>query len=114
MENFDFIVKVGSGKKTLLDKQYTRLINDVISNSDEEKEGRWETYDLIIREFFSVDNGRYFEEIKYRLTDGEDPNYVLLDVISRYKEFDLNYLIWNLKKRIEEYIEDDFFKRFFE
>lgn len=114
MENFDFIVKVGSGKKTLLDKEYTKLINNVISTSDEEKEGRWETYDLIIRELFPVDNGKYFEEIKYRLTDGEDPNHVILDIISRYKEFDLNYLVWSLKRRIEEYVEDDFFKRFFE
>lgn len=114
MENFDFIVKVGSGKKTLLDKEYTRLINNIIATSDEEKEVRWETYDLIIRELFSVDNGRYFEEIKYRLTDGEDPNYVILDIISRYKEFELNYLVWSLKRRIDEYVEDDFYKRFFE
>jgi|LakMenEpi03Aug12_release.lakeMendotaPanAssembly.Ray.scaffolds.fasta_scaffold1228333_2 hypothetical protein len=114
MENFDFIVKVSSGKKTILDKEYVRLVNNVISTNDEEKESRWETYDLIIRELFEVDKGIYFGEIKYRITDGEDPNYVILDIISRYKESELNYLIWSLKRRIDEYIEDDFYKRFFE
>jgi hypothetical protein len=113
MENFNFIVKVGAGKKTLLDKEYTKLINDVMTNIDEEKEARWETYDLIIRELFETDNGKYFEEIKYRLTDGEDPNYVILDVISRYDESELNYLVWSLKPRLDEYIEEDFYKRFF-
>jgi hypothetical protein len=80
--------------------------------NDEEVEARWETYNLIIKEFFLVDDGKYFQEIKYRLTDREDPNIVLLDIISRYCVSELSYLTWMLKKRIEEYVEEDFIRRF--
>jgi len=114
MEIFNFIVKNGTGKHTTLDNEYKRLINNVILTNDEDKEIRWETYDLIIRELFNTDGGKYFQEIKYRITDGEEPNYVILDIISRYKESELTYLVWSLKRRIEEYVEDDFYKRFFE
>jgi hypothetical protein len=114
MELFDFIVKTNPGKTSVLDKEYIRLIKNIILTSDEEKESRWETYNLIIKDFFDVDGGKYFEEIKYRLTDGENPNLVILDIISRYSEGELSYLIWILKKRVEEYIEEDFFKRFYE
>ncbi len=114
MEIFNFIVKNGTGKHTTLDNEYKRLINNVILTNDEDKEIRWETYDLIIRELFSTDGGKYFQEIKYRITDSEDPNHVILDIISRYKESDLSYLVWSLKRRLDEYAEDDFYKRFFE
>jgi hypothetical protein len=112
MEHFEFIVNGNKGKSRILDKQYRKLINDVVLTNNEEVEARWETYNLIIKEFFSIDDGKYFQEIKYRLTDGEDPNMVLLDIISRYSVSELSYLIWMLKRRIEDYIEEDFFKRF--
>jgi hypothetical protein len=114
MEIFNFIVKAGTGKHTTLDNEYRKIINNVILTNDEDKEIRWETYNLIISELFNTDEGKYFQEIKYRITDGEDPNHVILDVISRYKESDLSYLVWTLKRRLEEYAEDDFYKRFFE
>ena len=56
---------------------------------------------------------QYFEEIKYRLTDGENPNEVLIDIISRYKPENLNHLILFLMNRVEEYAEEDFLKRFY-
>lgn len=114
MEIFDFIVKAGPDKTTMLDREYRRLINNVISTNNEEIETRWEIYNLIIKEFFKVDDGKYFQEIKYRLTDGENPNDVILDIMSRYKENELSYLCWMLKRRIDEYVEEDFYKRFFE
>lgn len=114
MEVYNFIVKRGSGKNTRLDKAYSELINGVIQTSDEEIEGRWETYNLIIKELFTIDDGAYFQEIKYRLTDGEGPNTVILDIISRYASDELTSLVWFLGKRVEEYAEDDFFKRFHE
>ncbi len=51
--------------------------------------------------------------MKYRLTDGEDPNKVILDIIEREVD-EINGLIWILKRRIEDYIEDDYIKRFYE
>jgi hypothetical protein len=113
MELFDFIVKRGSGKSTILDKEYGKLIKDVVMLSDEENSARWECYDLIIRELFTVDDGKYFQEIKYRFTDGENPNLVMLDILSRYSIEELSGLVWILKRRIEEYAEDDFLKRFY-
>lgn len=113
MEFCDFIVKMGSGKNTPLDKAYSKLINEVIVKMDDEIEGRWETYNLIIKELFNIDNGEYFQEIKYRLTDGEDPNKVILDIISRYASDELTALVYFLGKRVEEFAEEDFFKRFY-
>lgn len=113
MGHIDFIVKTGSGKNSNLDKAYSKLINAILVEMDEEAEERWETYNLIIKEFFTIDNGKYFEEIKYRLTDGEDPNDVILDIASRYEQAELTFLVSFLLKRVEEYVEEDFFKRFF-
>jgi hypothetical protein len=112
MELFDFIVKSGHEKSLKLDKEYRKLINNVILNNNEDIEARWETYNLIIKELFTIDDGKYFQEIKYRLTDGEDANLVFLDIISRYSSTELTFLVWFLKKRIDEYVDDDFFKRF--
>lgn len=112
MAFIDFIVKSGSGKNSNLDKAYNKLINSLLVEMDEETEERWETYNLIIKELFQIDNGRYFEEIKYRLTDGEDPNHVLLEIASRYHQDELSFLVTFLLKRVEEYSDEDFFKRF--
>jgi hypothetical protein len=49
MEFSDFIVKNSYGKNTFLDKEYKKLINNVIINSSEDEETRWETYNLIIQ-----------------------------------------------------------------
>lgn len=113
MELSDFIVTSGGGKNTSLDKEYRKMINEIVLTNDDERSGRWETYNLIIREFFEIDNCQFFEEIKYRLTDGEDPNKVILDIISRYESEELGGLIWFLKRRVEEYMNDDFYLRFF-
>jgi len=114
MEFYDFIVKRGSGKNTTLDKEYTKLINEVVSNRDEQEEERWETYNLIIKELLQIDDGLYFQEIRYRLTDGENPNEVFLDIISRYGYYELTFLIVFLAKKVDEYAEEDFLRRFYE
>ena len=115
MEISDFVLSKSNNKKSnsLLDKEYKRLINKIIQNSTEIEEVRWGTYNLIIKELISLHDCEYFEEIKYRLTDGENPNEVLIDVIARYNPDDLSYLITFLMKRVEEYWEEDFLKRFY-
>lgn len=113
MEIYNFIVKKGQGKSSTLDKEYGKLLEGVVDRKDEETEMRWEIYNLIIKELISVDDGKYFMEIKYRLTDNEDPNIVILDILSRYEMNDLSNLMWFLKLRLEEFREEDFFKRFF-
>lgn len=113
MEANNFFIKAGQGKNSTLDKAYYRHINNLIETLDEEKEGRWETYNMIIQELINEGKSYYFNEIKYRLTDGEDPNTVMLDIIERDGET-VSGLIWFLKKRIEEYLEDDYLRRFYE
>lgn len=102
---------VSNIRTSILDNAYYHHINCILNELDEDKRARWETYDLIINDF--IENGKdwLFEEIKYRITDGEDPNKVFLDIIERDTD-NINSLSWFLKRRIEEYIEDDFFAKF--
>jgi len=113
MEANNFLFTANKGKRTFLDQAYHRHIKSIIDDLDEDKEARWETYNLVIQELINQGNGDYFNEIKYRLTDGEDPNYVILDIIDREMD-SVNGLIWFLKRRIEEYVEDDFLRQFYE
>ena len=46
------------------------------------------------------------------MTDGENPNEIILDIIHRHSDT-VDGMIWFLKRRIEEYLEDDFYKKFF-
>ena len=111
MEANNFFIKAGQGKKTTLDKAYSKHISTIIETLDEEKESRWETYNIIIQELINEGKGKDFEEIKYRITDGEDPNKVMLDIIERDID-SVNEIIWFLKRRIEEYLEDDYLRAF--
>ena len=112
MEAKEFIFKAGQGKTTTLDRAYFNHINHLLNSSDEEKEERWECYNVIARELVNQGKGDYFTELKYRITDGEDPNYVILDIIGRDINI-VNDLVWFFKRRIEEYVEEDFINRFY-
>lgn len=111
MEAKNFLLKSGGNGRTFLDKVYNKHILTVINTLDEEKEDRWETYNLIVSELTRNTKKDFIKEIKYRLTDGEDPSEVILDIINREND-EVGGLVWFLKKRVEEYIDDDFFKRF--
>jgi hypothetical protein len=113
MEANKFLFRAAQGKRTALDIAYTKHITNIIETLDEEQEERWETYNIIIEALIEDGKGNYFKEIKYRLTDGENPNEVILDIIERQND-DISGLIWYLKKRVEEYAEIDYLKRFYE
>lgn len=106
-----FLLQGVNGKKTVLDRAYKKHVNNIMTTLDDEKEDRWETYDTVITELMRQGKNKYYEEIKYRLTDGEDPNVVMLSVIERELE-DADGLFVSLKRRIEDYMEEDFIKRF--
>jgi hypothetical protein len=108
----NFLLNGAQRTKTILDIAYKNHVNIILESIDEEGKARWEIYDLIISELMKQGNFDYFEELKYRLTDGEDPNEIILSFIIRDSEY-VNDLVWSLKDRIEQYIEDDMFKRFF-
>ena len=111
MEDLDFTIRDGSGTYSKLDKEYNNYINKTLRELDEDKGNRWDIYNLIMNELITLGLHTVFEEVKYRLTDGEEPNHIMLDVITR--EGKLSELSWFLKNRIEEYIEEDFYNRFY-
>lgn len=109
MRNTNFNRKRNLEKYNLLNKMYDRLINQQLRSNDE---GRWETYDLILYELYNEGNHQIYDEIRYRITDGEDPNEVFYDII-RKGDYSSG-LIWIMKRRIEEYMDEDSYKRFYE
>jgi hypothetical protein len=110
MKDFNITIKAGTGKFNNLDKEYNNLITSTMANVDSETKLRWETYSIIMDELLNIDRIDCFEEAKYRLTDGEDPNKVMIDMIDRNKN--TSGLLWFIRKRLQEYIEEDFYNRF--
>lgn len=111
MEDLNFTIRNGSGTYSNLDKEYNKFINKTLRELDEDKDNRWNIYNLIIDELIRLELHTVFEEIKYRLTDGEDPNTIMFDVVNR--ENFQSELTWFLKNKIEEYIENDFYDLFY-
>lgn len=111
MDDLEFTIKGGSGTYSILDKEYSKYINKILRDLNDEEGSRWDIYNLFMNELIKVGLVTIFEEVKYRLTDGEDPNLVMLEVIER--EGYVSELAWFLKNRIECYIEEDFFKQFY-
>lgn len=111
MEDLDFTIKNGSGTYSNLDKEYNKFINKTLRELDETENNRWDIYNLIMDELIRLELHTVFEEIKYRLTDGENPNTIMFDVVNR-EEFETE-LTWFLINKIEEYIEEDFYNLFY-
>lgn len=111
MDVKNFLLTNGKSKKTKLDEAYYKHINYILHTLNEDDEMRWETYNLIVEFLIKQGNKNILGEIKYRITDGENPNSVILDITNRYSD-NLDGMVWFLRKRVEEYLEDDFFKRF--
>ena len=111
MESDIFLLSTNHSKKSTLDKAYCKHIDNLVKNLSEEEEARWEIYSVIIEQLIKDGKEQYFKEIKYRITDGENPNKVILDIIERESD-NADNVIWFFKHRIEEYLEEDYFKRF--
>lgn len=111
MENYsNFAIKVGKGKYTKLDKDYKALLDRVLEDYNDDKKERWELYNIIITELIEIGREDLFQAIKYKLTDGENPNKVMLEIIN---ELEPENFLWLLKRRIDEFLEEDFFNKFF-
>jgi hypothetical protein len=101
-----------NGSNNILGKMYEKLINNNINTFNEDQEIRCETYDLILYELKREYDYKTYDEIKYRITDGEPPNEVFYDVVLRG-----NYsspLIWLFKRRLEDFIDEDSYGRFYQ
>lgn len=111
MGDLDFTIKNGFGTYSNLDKEYNKFIKKTLNELGDSDNNRWNIYNLIIEELIRLELYTIFEEVKYRLTDGENPNNVMLDVVNR-EEFQTE-LSWFLISKIEEYIEEDFYNLFY-
>jgi N12 class adenine-specific DNA methylase len=109
MDAINFIIKSRPGKLTNLDKAYAKVIKNIQLNLTEETRQRWEVYNSIIEELLNNKRENRFTEIKYRITDGENPNDVILDVINKDE---ISGYLWVLNKKLEEYKQEDLIKRF--
>lgn len=107
MELFNYTIRLGVGKYNYLDKAYRDLIRKQINDSDSWAK-RWETYDMIINEIIIQCNEEIFEEIKYRVTDGENVNQVLLSIMNDDMEYNLTTRL--LIRKINEYSDIDWLK----
>ena len=113
MKNFDYTIKNGSGRYSNLDKEYNKFIEATLNDTQDEKIiYKWEIYNLIMDELLQLGKEHLFNEIRYRLTDGENPNYVIMDIIER--DSNLSGFLWLIRKRIEEFINEDFENQFYE
>lgn len=112
MRNTNFNTKRGQTKYKILERFYDRLINQYLRSDDEFDEGRCETYEIIMHELQKEDTNQLYEEVRYRLGDGEDINQVFYDIIHRGDYS--SGLIWVMRLRIEEYLNDDKYKRFYD
>jgi hypothetical protein len=108
MKEFNLLIKTNSGKFSKLDKLYRDFVINSLVNFDDETITRWEIYNTIMSELVNIGRHESFQEIKYRLTDGENPSLVMLDIINKFCED--NHLIWLLKPQIESFVVDDFNK----
>jgi len=111
MGDLEFTIKCGSGTYTKLDKEYNSYINNVVKLLDEDKIARWDFYNLFMNELINLGLKTIFEEVKYRLTDGEDANKLILEIINR--EDQLSEISWFLKAKIELFIDEDFYNKFY-
>ncbi len=108
MLGFDLIIKSRPGKLTNLDKKYRVFVVDKLSSSCEDEVYKWEVYNTIVGEVIRSGNAHLFDEVKYRISGGEDPNDVFLDVIDTISNDDISLF----KKNINTFKEEEFFKRF--
>ena len=63
-----------------------------------------------MNELIKIGEYTYFEEVKYRITDGENTNLVMLEMVNKF--FINSNLFFVLKSIIETFIEDDCVNRF--
>ena len=112
MKHQQLIIRNGKGKYNYLDKVYYKLIRDNIINADEKTYNKWSFYNDIMQYLLDLGNTNYFEEVKYRLTGGENPNVVFLEVLNRLET--QSYHVKTLKLTIKYFFEEDYFNNFFE
>jgi hypothetical protein len=111
MEELKLLVSPNSGKPSKLDRLYRKFVTQNFNYLDENSINRWEVYNVIMKELITLGEDKSIQEIKYRLTDGENPNLVMMDMIDKFCEE--NHLIWLMKPSVISFLEEDLTKGYF-
>jgi len=112
MKSFNHPIKGGFGRCLNLDKEYNRYLEKTLKKiKDDDILYRWDIYNLIMEELIELDKLDLFDEVRYRITDNEDPNKVMIDVLN--KTGVLSGFLWLIKKRIKDFINEDFENLFY-
>ena len=75
------ILNFGLKESKILNKTFNNLITKMLHQMDDSELSRLTTYDIILNEWIDEGKMTYLDELKYRVTDGENINQVLLDII---------------------------------
>jgi hypothetical protein len=72
---------LGDLVKSRLGSQYEQLVTE---NLLSDKKQEWATYNQVVIELKNLKERKKIEEVQYRLTDKEDPNQVMMEVLETF------------------------------
>ena len=103
----DFIIDHGYNDNRYLNTAYKRFLQSEVNTLIDESEiERWEIYNMITDELVKFGYLTEFDELKYRITERETPNDVILDILSKITEPPI--IIITLFHMVEKYMDEDF------
>jgi hypothetical protein len=79
----EFKIKKGKGRYNLLDKLYQKYLITELSNANNKRLDELELYNMVMIELCNLGEFELFEEIKYRVTEGEKYRVVILNTIKK-------------------------------
>jgi hypothetical protein len=77
-------------REGLLDNEYRIYVFNKTYKSPIKEKRRWSLYNHIIEELMVLGDYNHVKEIKYRITDGEEPTIVLREKVSTIHTFSFN------------------------
>jgi predicted nucleic acid-binding protein len=83
--------------ESLLDNEFRMFVFEKTYKAPEDEKKRWRIYNTILEELRWLGDEQSVDEIKYRITDGEDPKQVFKETIEYPK-----YFSYKLQKLAEE------------
>jgi hypothetical protein len=77
-------------REELLDNEFRIYVFNKTYKAPIEEKRRWSLYNHIIEELMVLGDYNHVKEIKYRITDGEEPTIVLREKVSKLHTFSFN------------------------
>ena len=77
-------------REELLDNEYRIYVFNKTFKASMDEKRKWDLYHNIIEELTHMGDYNNVNEIKYRITDGEEPTIVLTEKVSKLHTFSFN------------------------